>query len=131
MMTRGFPNQFFTGYVQSALNVSTTEQMSRHGFHIAYIIQQALARGAVVVEPREEAETEWVNHIRATAVDISAFQRECTPSYFNGDGSEKLRWYAGETYGPGWEAFEALLHEWRDAGALEGLLLQESAMASA
>ena len=121
IMTRGFPNQFFTGYVQSALNASTTEQANRHTYHVAYIIKQALDRGAVVVEPEADAEAAWVSHIRETAVDISGFQRECTPSYFNGDGSEKLRWYAGETYGPGWEAYENLLHAWREDGNLQGL----------
>ena len=59
----------------------------------------------------------------ALTVDISQFQRECTPSYFNGEGAEKLRWYAGETYGPGWVAFQRLLQEWRDKGTLEGLVL--------
>ncbi len=121
MTTRGFPNQFFTGFIQSALNASTTEQMSRHGYHIAYIIKEALARGATVVEPSQEAQDAWVRQIRETAVDISSFQRECTPSYFNGEGSQ--RWYAGETYGPGWFAFERLLQDWRDEGDLGGLVL--------
>jgi cation diffusion facilitator CzcD-associated flavoprotein CzcO len=123
MTTRGFPNQFFTGFIQSALNASTTEQMSRHGYHIAYIIKQALQRGAAVVEPTADAQDGWVRHVRETHFDISQFQRECTPSYFNGEGSEKPRWYAGEPYGPGWDAFENLLQQWRDQGQLEGLTL--------
>ena len=127
IMTRGFPNMFFTGYVQSALNASTTEQASRHGYHVAHIISQALARRAVAVEPEQDAEAAWVSHIRATAVDISQFLIECTPSYFSGDGSEKIRWYAGETYGPGWEAFETLLEAWREEGNLAGLHVQQEA----
>jgi cation diffusion facilitator CzcD-associated flavoprotein CzcO len=123
MMTCGFPNQFFTGFIQSALNASTTEQMSRHGHHIAYIIKQALARGAAVVEPSTEAQEAYVSHVRATAVDVATFQRECTPSYFNGEGATKPRFYAGEPYGPGWDAFEKLLQDWRDNGDLAGLML--------
>jgi cation diffusion facilitator CzcD-associated flavoprotein CzcO len=119
--TRGFPNQFFTGFIQSALNASTTEQMSRHGYHIAHIIKEALARGITSVEPTQEAQDAWVTEIRGTAFDISQFTRECTPSYFNGEGSKKQRWYAGETYGPGWLAFEKVLQEWRDDGRLPGL----------
>jgi cyclohexanone monooxygenase len=64
-----------------------------------------------------------VAEIHGTAFDISAFTRECTPSYFNGEGSQKQRWYAGETYGPGWLAFEKILQEWRDAGTLPGMEL--------
>jgi cyclohexanone monooxygenase len=127
MMTCGFPNQFFTGFIQSALNASTTEQMSRHGYHIAYIIKEALARGAAIVEPSAEAQEAYVSHVRATAVDVATFQRECTPSYFNGEGAKIPRFYAGEPYGPGWYAFEKLLQDWRDKGDLEGLVLTKAA----
>ncbi len=123
MTTRGFPNLFFTGFIQSALNASTTEQMNRHGFHAAHIIGQALLRGAEEVEPSREAQDAWVRQVRETAVDVWQFQAECTPSYFNGEGSEKRRFYAGEPYGPGWEAFEQLLEDWRARGDLEGLVL--------
>ncbi|HEY0957636.1 MAG TPA: NAD(P)/FAD-dependent oxidoreductase [Novosphingobium sp.] len=116
MTTHGFPNLFFTGFIQSALNATTTEQMSRHGYHVAHMISQALGQGAEVVEPTVQAQDAWVGHVRETAVDMTAFTNECTPSYFNGEGSEKPRWYAGEPYGPGWEAFEVLLADWREQG---------------
>lgn len=119
---RGFPNLFFTGYVQSALNSSTTEQMSRHDYHIAYIIAEALARDIAAVEPSQEAQDAWVAHVHETAFDTS-FQCECTPSYFNGENSDAPRSYAGEPYGPGWDAFETLLRDWREAGELAGLEL--------
>jgi cation diffusion facilitator CzcD-associated flavoprotein CzcO len=122
MMTHGFPNQFFTGFIQGGLNASTTEVFNRQTQHIAFIIQQALARGARVVEPTLEAQDEWVETIRASAFDISQFQRECTPSYFNNEGDEKqARWFLGESYGPGWDAFQQLMQEWRNKGDLAGL----------
>jgi cation diffusion facilitator CzcD-associated flavoprotein CzcO len=122
MMTHGFPNQFFTGFIQGGLNASTTEVFVRQTQHIAYIIQQALARGAKVVEPTLKAQDEWVKTIRETAFDISQFQRECTPSYFNNEGDEKkARWFLGESYGPGWDAFQQLMQEWRNKGDLAGL----------
>ena len=60
---------------------------------------------------------------------ISDFQRECTPSYYNNesetktgsDGREKYRHFLGETYGPGWTAFEKMLQDWRDKGDLDGM----------
>ena len=91
-------------------------------FHVAYLIRQAMDRGATVVEPNEQAQDEWVRHVHETAIDIWQFQNECTPSYFNGEGSEKRHFYAGEPYGPGWDAFEQLLQDWRDKGDLEGML---------
>jgi cyclohexanone monooxygenase len=83
-----------------------------------------LARGITVVEPSQEAQDNWVKTLRETAIDLTQFQRECTPSYFNNEGSEKIRWYLGESYGPGWEAFETLVQGWRDKGTMEGLLLE-------
>ena len=122
MMTHGFPNQFFTGFIQGGLNASTTEVFNRQTQHIAFIIQQALARGARSVEPTLQAQDEWVKTIRATAFDISQFQRECTPSYFNNEGDEKkARWFLGESYGLGWDAFQQLMQAWRDKGDLAGL----------
>jgi len=124
MITRGFPNLLFTGFIQSAFNATTTEQMNRHCEHAAYIIAEALNRRARRVEPSLEGERNWVSHVRETAVDTSEFARECTPSYFNGEGdTRKRRWYAGEPYGPGWEAFENLLAAWRADGRLAGLEL--------
>jgi putative NAD(P)-binding protein len=79
-------------------------------------------RGARVVEPSLKAQDEWVKTIRETGFDISQFQRECTPSYFNNEGDEKkARWFLGESYGPGWDAFQQLMHEWRNKGDLAGL----------
>ncbi len=132
MMTRGFPNQFFTGFIQGGMNASTTETFSNQTRHMSYIIAEALKRGVHTVEPSLEAVNAYVGHIRATAIDFSAFQRECTPSYFNnesteietGKGETKMRSYLGETYGPGYYVFEKLLEDWRAKGDLEGLELE-------
>jgi cyclohexanone monooxygenase len=130
MTTHGFPNLFFGGgFIQSALNASTTEQMNRHCEHVAYMIGEARRQNAELVEPTEEAQAAWVDHVHATAFDNSAFTRSCTPSYFNGEGdAKKSRWYAGETYGPGWEAFMALLADWRAGGDLVGLTITRAAL---
>jgi cyclohexanone monooxygenase len=123
LMAHGFPNQFFTGYLQGGFNATTTHQFSRQGHHIAYIIKEALSRNVKALEPSQQAQDTWVQTIRETAIDLTQFQRECTPSYFNNEGSEKIRWYLGESYGPGWEAFERLMQNWRDQGDLQGLVL--------
>lgn len=133
MTAHGFPNQFFMGLYQGGLNATIPEIFNRQGQHIAYIIKQTQEQGATVVEPTEAAQDEWVTHIRETAVDLSELQRECTPSYFNNegekeedeDGNEKYRWYLGESYGPGWKAFQELLQSWRDSGEMPGMELKK------
>jgi cyclohexanone monooxygenase len=125
MTSHGFPNMFFTGFIQSALNASTTEQMNRHTYHIAYMVSEALKRGVKAIEPTQAAQDAWVAHVHETAADIWQFQRECTPSYFNGEGSDKKRFYAGEPYGPGWDAFESMLEGWRNKGDMAGLVMEK------
>jgi cyclohexanone monooxygenase len=135
VMTRGFPNQFFTGFIQGGFNGSIPETFNQQTKHIAWIIAQTMKRGAAVVEPSLAGQNAYVEHIRATAIDTSAFSLECTPSYFNNEsqemvtetGEKKLRSYLGETYGPGFYAFEKLLEDWRAKGDLEGLELELNA----
>lgn len=124
MMTRGFPNQFFTGFTQAGLNATNSVTFVSQGRHIGYIVKEALSRGARTVEPSARAEAAWVSTVRATANDPTQFARECTPGYFNNEGEEKLRWFLGEPYGPGFYAFEELLEQWRNKGDLEGLVLE-------
>lgn len=132
VMTHSFPNQFYVGFFQGGFNASTTETFNNQGRHIAWIISQAVQRGASVVEPSLEAQDAYVRHVREVAVDTSAFIRECTPGYFNNDGQEiadesgelRPRTYTGETYGLGYYAFEKLLEDWRSDGSLAGLVME-------
>jgi cation diffusion facilitator CzcD-associated flavoprotein CzcO len=124
LMTHGFPNQFYTGYIQGGLNASVTEQVSRQGYHIAYVISEALKRGVKMVEPSQEAQDAYVKHFHEVEVDTSQFQRECTPSYFTNEGQVKAPWALFRAYGLGWDAFQKLLQDWRNKGNLEGLVLE-------
>jgi cation diffusion facilitator CzcD-associated flavoprotein CzcO len=124
VMTHGFPNQFYLGYIQGGLNASTTEQFSRQGYHAAYVISEALKRGAKVVEPTQEAQDAYVAHFYEVEFDSSQFQRECTPSYFTNEGQIKAPWALFRSYGPGWGAFQKLLEDWRNKGDMAGLVLE-------
>ena len=125
MTSHGFPNQFFTGFTQGGVGANNTAMYDQQGTHIAYVISEALARGAVTVEPSQEAQDEWVRIIRETSPPAGDFAAECTPGYYNneGGGTEGIRSPLGEPYGPGFYAFDALLQEWRSTGELEGLVL--------
>ncbi|MBA57097.1 MAG: monooxygenase [Pseudomonadales bacterium] len=132
VMTHGFPNLFVIGLNQGGLNSSLTVNFEEQSRHVAYIIQQAKERGATTVEPTRTAQDGYVQHIRDTAVDRTEWIKACTPGYFNNEGkpdvdengNEKYRFYLGEIYGPGWDAFMKLLEDWRQQGDLDGLYLQ-------
>jgi hypothetical protein len=120
-MTHGFPNQFYIGYFQGGLNASVTEQFGNQGHHIAYIISEALKRGATVVEPTQEAQDEYVRRFRELEIDFSEFQALCPPGYFNNEGEKDAKWALFRSYGLGWDAFQKLLQDWREKGDLAGL----------
>jgi hypothetical protein len=73
--------------------------------------------------------------MRETEIDRTRWIHDCTPGYFNNEGkpdvdesgNEKYRFYLGETYGPGWDAFVNILQEWRARGDLQGLVIKKDA----
>ncbi|WP_216895935.1 flavin-containing monooxygenase [Nocardia alni] len=125
IMSRGFPNHFATGFVQGGVTASTTLMFEQQADHIAYIVAQAKARGATVVEPSQEAEDEWVATIRANSIDNSEFVETCTPGYYNAEGEPNGRSFLGDPYWGGFYVLEELLQAWRDAGDLAGLELKQ------
>ncbi|MFT3965080.1 MAG: NAD(P)/FAD-dependent oxidoreductase [Sphingobium sp.] len=127
-MTHGFPNQFFIGYIQGASYASVTEQFGQQGYHSAYIIAEALKRGLTSVEPTQEAQDAYVKQFEEIAIDLSAFQNECTPSYFNNEGDKtKQKWALFHSWGYGWHNFQEMVGAWREKGDLEGLTLKGAA----
>ncbi|BFM07516.1 flavin-containing monooxygenase [Halioxenophilus aromaticivorans] len=133
LSTIKFPNMFFLGYYQGGVNASTTHQYGYQGYLASEIIKQTLANGYASVEPSEKAQADWVQHMRDTNVDVSAFVDLCPPGYYNNEGqkvkdeqgNEVYRNFLGETYGLGWNAFETLTQEWCQKGELEGLILKK------
>ncbi|HEY2356337.1 MAG TPA: NAD(P)/FAD-dependent oxidoreductase [Phenylobacterium sp.] len=122
--SRNFPNWFYIGIGQNGLSVNMTAMFDDQAQHIAYIIAEAKARGAVTVEPTAEAEEAWVETIRSVAILNRDFQNACTPGYYNNEGGERSGGLNGQTYTPGINKFNALLAEWRAKGDLAGLELK-------
>jgi cyclohexanone monooxygenase len=123
MTTHGFPNFFYIGYSQGGVSGSLTLGYDTQATHIAYIIQQTIARGASTVEVSKEAQDEWVKTVREKLNFDAKFFAECTPSYFNYEGKAITRYTVhGEPYGGGYYAFDALLRDWRNKGDLQGMI---------
>jgi cation diffusion facilitator CzcD-associated flavoprotein CzcO len=119
--TRGFPNCFFMMGFQSGLTPNIPHTINEQSQHLAYVIREALDRGATTVEPSQPAEDAWGAEIEKGSSFLE-IQATCTPGYFNDEGKvgESEGWLAG-FYPEGSEAFFALLREWRAKGKLEGL----------
>ncbi len=121
--THGFPNLFFTGFIQGGVTASLTQMYDDQTHHIAYMIRETLDRGARTIEVTEEAQDAWVQHMRDTEFSMKAFLDECTPGYYNNEGGEVRRSHVGEVYGPGYGAFMKVLDDWREAGDMKGMVL--------
>ena len=124
LMTHGFPNMFFTGYIQGGLNSNIPEQLNRQVEHAAYIVRETLRRGVAVAEPSQDAQDAYVRHFREIEIDTSALLSECTPSYYNNEGEKQPPWLLLRAYGHGWNAFLKLLADWRSKGDMAGLVLE-------
>ena len=102
MTSRGFPNQFHTGFIQGGVSANTTAMFEQQAEHIAYIISEAHeARG-----DDRRAEQGGSRRLGATPsrnwpIDTSAFDLSCTPGYYNNEGSgfgEGIRSFLGDYY---------------------------------
>jgi cyclohexanone monooxygenase len=121
--THGFPNLFVMGFVQGGVSVNVTVMYDQQARHLAYLMKEALNRGATTLEPTKDAQDGWVRTMRETEVSTEAFLRECTPGYYNTEGGKVIRSHLGEVYGPGFYAFVDLMDAWRKQGAMDGLTL--------
>ncbi|MFC4068343.1 flavin-containing monooxygenase [Actinoplanes subglobosus] len=108
--SHGFPNLFHLGSLQNAAAVNFVHVLQEQATHIAAVVGEAGKRGARWIEPTAEAEEEWAGIIFQTAPKTFAFQTECTPGYYNGEGQPRPVMFS---YGPGPVAFHELLREWR------------------
>jgi cation diffusion facilitator CzcD-associated flavoprotein CzcO len=122
-MTDGFPNQYYIGYIQGALNASVTEQFGRQGEHIAHIVAESLKRGVQAVAPSQAAVEDYVRTYNELQIDMSEYVNSCPPGYFNNEGEANPRWALFRNWGPGWQAFQDMLAEWREKGDMQGLEL--------
>lgn len=123
--THGFPNLFQLGAFQNANSVNFVHILLEQAEHIAAVIARAETEQARCVEPSVEAEDAWTRTVAETARDESAFQAECTPGYYNGEGSRSI---TGATFSPGPVVFHRLLREWR-AGDMADVLVRDKATA--
>ena len=122
IMSHGFPNWFTIGINQNGLSPNFTAMFDDLAIHISYVINEVQSGENSVFELTADAEQAWVSEvIETTNVMRNQFMAQCTPGFFNHEGSkENLQ---NLPYGPGINAFNAVLQAWREDGSLKGLQL--------
>ncbi len=120
--SHGFPNCFHMGVTQNILTPNFPHMLDEQANHIAEVVSRANLHQAQKVEPTPEAEREWVETIRRSALPNLQFRTDCTPGYYNGEGrAGQGEGLLDELYGPGSVAFFELAREWRSKENMPGL----------
>ncbi len=121
-----FPNFFIVGLTQVGGSWNYCAIVDEVAKHVAYIMGKTIEAGPeAVVEATAEGEDAWVETIRSFAGFNDAFLESCTPGYYNVDGQFKksVATFSGDYYGPGSNAFNQILEDWRVAGSMEGIVI--------
>ncbi|NEE04567.1 flavin-containing monooxygenase [Phytoactinopolyspora halotolerans] len=126
--THGYPNLFHLGSLQNANSVNFVHILQEQAGHIAAVIAAARKTGARYIEPTPEAEEAWCTTIRESATDNSAFLAECTPGYYNAEGTRRQ---ATTSYSPGPVAFHRILAAWREGDLSDVLVTDTSGIPAA
>ncbi|WP_433868910.1 flavin-containing monooxygenase [Saccharopolyspora sp. CA-218241] len=116
--SNGFPNLFHLGSTQNAPSVNFVHVLDEQAIHIGAVVAEARRRGVKCIEPSAAAETAWVETLRASSPERAWFDAECTPGYYNDEGTAHGR----TTYGRGPAAFQRLLREWRTGDGIDEVL---------
>ena len=121
---RGFPNCFYVGLGQNAAASNFCFLLDEQSKHAAYIIAEAKRRGARTVEPTERAVEDYVAEVAPLSYAQLQFWKDCTPSYFNGEGdSDNPHGFFANVHPGGTVGFYDQLRQWREDGTLRGLEL--------
>ena len=77
------------------------------------------------VQRKFRAEKEWVETILELAKLRARFLQECTPGYYNNEGSPSNSAGRNASYGGGSPAFIKILEEWREKAYHSSKLYKE------
>jgi cation diffusion facilitator CzcD-associated flavoprotein CzcO len=130
MMTRGFPNLFVmpAPAQQCVVTVNYTQLAVLGAEFIGGAVRLLEERGVRAFDVSADAEEAWTQKIVDSFVDGSAVMSACTPSRINQEGNPGSLNPRSGNYGRGFGdyfGYRELLQQWLDAGACEGLELDE------
>jgi len=119
--SRGFPNLIMFSTTQAAYSINFVHVLVELSQHAADVISQARAMGAETIEPSKEAAEAWFNTLLGRLQGFGAFHKECTPGYFNNEGSTKPGNVRNAGFVGNANEYFDIIRKWRAAGGLQGL----------
>jgi len=127
ILSHGFPNFFFLGLTQVGASANFVRWIVEEGEFLGELITSLTERGIERIEATAEAEEDWCRQMDAQLNAKAAFLSNCTPGYYNNESkvTDRRNTFSSGLYLPGGEYF-ARLHEWRDTGEIDGVVLTPS-----
>ncbi|TVV76268.1 flavin-containing monooxygenase [Sphingomonas solaris] len=125
MLARGFPNLMIFDQLQGGIAINFAHLMTELADHASWLIAHCVKEGIGTIEPTAEAQEAWFQTLLSKLGAQAMFFAQCTPGYFNAEGSTAMSPAAMRSvpyFGP-LPDFLGVLHDWRNAPALEGVEL--------
>ncbi len=122
LQTADFPNAFFMGFTQGAVTVNVPQTLNEQAVHVTYMLDKVREQGGSTIEITPDAEQGWVDEMESKARFGAKFRAQCTPGYYNNEGSDEKNpnGFFNASYGAGPVRFFEILDAWREADDLDG-----------
>jgi cation diffusion facilitator CzcD-associated flavoprotein CzcO len=115
----GFPNAFHNQIWQGGTFVANVpHNLNDAAKSVAAIVRHMSDHGFRQVEVSRAAEDAWLEQLTPNAIMVS-FLANCTPGYYNDEGSGRSPLFGGYQHGP--PAYFRYIEQWRNAGEFAGL----------
>jgi cation diffusion facilitator CzcD-associated flavoprotein CzcO len=120
ILTAEFPNLFVVSFIQAGFGLNFVHFLSESTAHIAWLIDHCCQEGIASIEATPEAEDEWLDILWKASGPLARYNRGCTPSYGNSEGSRTTLAARSAVFPGPLMDYAAHLERWRDAGTLDG-----------
>jgi cation diffusion facilitator CzcD-associated flavoprotein CzcO len=120
ILTAELPNFFVVSFIQAGFGLNFVHFLSESTAHIAWLVDHCLTEGIASIEATPEAEDEWLEVLWSHSGPLARYNRTCTPSYGNSEGSRSMLAARAAVFPGSLMDYAAELERWRDAGTLEG-----------
>lgn len=128
MLARGFPNLMIFDQLQGGIAINFAHLLSELAIHASWLISHCIEEGITEIEPTDEAQEAWFNHLLSRVGPQAMFFATCTPGYFNAEGRMDPSQIRSIPFFAPLLDYIGILRDWRKPGALEGVELAKGAI---
>lgn len=107
-------------FIQAGFGLNFVHFLSEVTAHITWLVDHCLAKGIASIEATSDAEDGWLNVLWEASGPLARYNRACTPSYGNSEGSRTMLAARNAVFPGSLLDYAEHLRRWRDTGTLQG-----------